>query len=381
MKKLLFVFSVSVFLITLTACSKNSTKDDSDFTPTTAPTVASEDSKEDVTDVVVTDTPTGGVEDTLTVRDFYPLTADTEYVYEGSGNEFAAYTMSVDFLDEEAGKLQTRTNNGGTETVRVLEFKDGKLYVSYTVNECYYRENFTDVTAKEGEADVLLMEPLIVGTRWSLSDGRDRYISGYDIDIQTPYGKYKALEVTTEEVNSQSKDYYVKGIGHVKSVFQSGGSEITSSLSKINKGTPFSRELEVYYPDADGKIYSERLPLTFHTGDVTREVINKVLKTEAPKDSYLPLISKNTRINSLYLGADGIVYVDFSLELVTEMNAGAGYELLILQSLTNTFGMYYGVGEVYLTIDGKPYESGHVLMKKGETLKVNMDNVISNNNR
>jgi spore germination protein GerM len=378
MKKLLLVFSVSVFLITLSACSKNSAKNDQDFTPTAAPTTtATEDTKEDVTGSVVTETPTGGLEDTLTVGDFYPLKADTEYVYEGTGNEFASFTMNVDFLDTVAGKLQTRTNNGGTETVRVLEMKDGKLVVNYTVDECYYRENFMDKAVPEKESEVLLMEPLIVGTSWTLPNGRRRYISGYDIVVQTPSGKYKALEVTTEDESSQTKDYYAKGTGLVKTVFQSEGIEMSSALSKINQNTPFSRELEVYYPDADGKIYAARLPLTFHTGDVTREVINEVLKADVPKASYLPLISKNTRIYSLYLGVDGIVYVDFSKELVTEMNAGAGYELLILQGLTNTFGMYYGAGEVYLTIDGKPYESGHVLMKKGETMKVNMDNVIT----
>jgi spore germination protein GerM len=55
------------------------------------------------------------------------------------------------------------------------------------------------------------------------------------------------------------------------------------------------------------------------------------------------------------------------------MNAGAAYESLILQSITNTLGNFYGVDEVYIMVEGKPYESGHILLKKGETLKVNMD--------
>jgi hypothetical protein len=316
------------------------------------------------------------LEDTLIIQDFYPLKADTEYIYEGTGNEYASYTMYVDFLDNEAEKLQTRTNNGGTETVRVLEFKNGKLYVNYTVNECYYRDNFMDKSVKEAEAEVLLMEPLIVGTQWTLPDGRKRYISGYDVEVKTPSGNYKALEVTTEQEDGKTKDYYARGTGLVKTVFQSGKLEVSSALSKMNKATPFTRIMDAYYPDSDGKLYLAQLSLSFHTGGITREIINKALQADAPKTSYLPLISKNTKINSLYLGLDGIVYVDFSPELVNEMNAGAGYELLILQGLTNTFGMYYGAGEVYLTIDGKPYESGHVLMKQGETMKVNMDNVI-----
>ena len=45
------------------------------------------------------------------------------------------------------------------------------------------------------------------------------------------------------------------------------------------------------------------------------------------------------------------------------MNAGAGGENLILQSIVNTFGNYYGE-KVYLTVDNKPYESGHIVLEK-----------------
>jgi hypothetical protein len=58
------------------------------------------------------------------------------------------------------------------------------------------------------------------------------------------------------------------------------------------------------------------------------------------------------------------------------MNAGSGYEAMILQCITNTLGNYYNTDQVYITIEGKPYESGHIVMKKGETFKVNYDNVI-----
>ena len=57
------------------------------------------------------------------------------------------------------------------------------------------------------------------------------------------------------------------------------------------------------------------------------------------------------------------------------MNAGSSFEALILQSLTNTLGNYYGVQEVYITIDGGPYESGHIIIEEGEPSTVNYDNV------
>jgi len=52
------------------------------------------------------------------------------------------------------------------------------------------------------------------------------------------------------------------------------------------------------------------------------------------------------------------------------MNAGVAFESYILRSVADTLGRYYDADEVYLTVNQKPYESGHVLMEVGETLKV-----------
>ena len=71
-----------------------------------------------------------------------------------------------------------------------------------------------------------------------------------------------------------------------------------------------------------------------------------------------------------------MVYIDLNKAFLTEMNAGALYEKMILQSIANTFGQYYNSEKVVLTIDNKLYESGHIVMKKGQYLKVNYDNAV-----
>ncbi len=390
MKKIQIILLSLTCMAMATACNagdKNNTKDAADQTdkaPGTSVTSPADDIKEDGSEPEDTktdgtdseETKDGGPVDLLGSQDFYPLKADTEYVYEGSGNEYASFTTYVDYLDPTGGRLQTRTNNGGTETVRVLEFKDGKLYITRIVNESYYRDNLLD-SETEGEAEILLMEPLVPGTGWTLPDGRKRTITAADVLIDTPTGKYQALEVTTEGEDSTTKDYYAKNTGLVKSVFTSGDLEVSSTLSSINKDVPLTRDIIVYYPDSDGNIYTESKSISFRTNDITREVLSEALKAEVPKPSHLPLLSKNANINSLYLGEDRIVYLDLSSEFIKESNTGAGFEQLLLQSIANTFGMYYSAEEIYLTIDGKPYESGHILLKKGETIKVNLDQVIT----
>lgn len=372
MKRIITTVSLILLLTFMNGCSKNNqnqTEPQVTPAPTTAPTVTApaETATEDTA---------GEVTGELTVMDYFPLAADTEYVYEGQGNEFAAYNQVTDFLDAQNNRIQTRTNNGGTETVRVIEIKDGKVTVIKALNECYYRENLLTAAVAGDDAEVLLMEPLVQGTQWTLPDGRKRSITAVDVTVDTLSGSYQAIEVTTESTDSISKDYYAPQVGLVKSVFGSGDMEVSSILKEIKTDTPFTQMISIFYPDADEKIYVEQLPLEFRTNDDTKQILQAAICNEASKDSYLPLASINTKINSLYLGEDNIVHIDFSKELVSDMNAGAGYEALILQSITDTLGNYYGVSEVLITMEGKPYESGHILMKEGETFKVDYNNVV-----
>ena len=364
MKKLMLSAGIIMLLVSLNGCNKNA-QNNEDITGVPTPTLQP----------TVTLPAQENAEDTYALADYFPMLADTEYIYEGKGNEYAAFHRVTDFLDAEINRIQTRTNNGGTETVRVIEIKDGKIQIIKDINESYYRENIIEEDA-DSEVEVLLMEPLKKGTEWTLTEGRKRYISSMEVDVVTPSGDYKTIEVTTESADGVTKDYYAPKVGLVKSMFEAGDMEVSSTLSEIKTNTPYTQMIDIFYPDADEKIYTEPMTLTFHTGDDTKSILQEALSKETTKVSYLTLASVNTKINGLYLGEDGIVHVDFSSELVSDMNAGSGYEVLILQSIANTLGNYYGVQEVMITMEGKPYESGHILMKEGETFKVNMEDVV-----
>ena len=308
----------------------------------------------------------------LTIKDYFSFNENSQYVYEGKGNEYAAFNVFVDYLAE--NRVQLRTNNGGTEVVKVLENKDGKLTMLLSRAECYYRENLTQSPSSKEE--VLLKEPLIKGTTWTLSDNRKRYISNVDVEVTTPLGKYKALEVTTENKEGKNLDYYAPNVGLVKTAFVLNSDEITSSLSKIEKDKAFTQTVKFYYPNVnDDKLYFVNKQLSFKTNDITKMIFESAFK-DSPKEDLGKVLGPNVKIKSLYLNKDNRVYVDFTKELISEMNAGSGYEGLILQSITNTLGAYYGVDSVYVTIEGSPYSSGHIMMKKGESFTVDYKNSV-----
>ncbi|HHU71918.1 MAG TPA: GerMN domain-containing protein [Clostridiales bacterium] len=376
MKKTYIIISIIVTLLMLTGCQKaNSEQDPSptlEPTPSAVPVVTaspSDDTSEEPEDV------NKDHNNRYTIEDYYIIEPDTEYVYEGSGMEYASYNIFLDYYDEDTKRYQTRTDNGGTVSGKVMEIKDGKLLLLHSEGEFYYRDNLLNINLGN-TSEILLMEPLVKGTEWTLADKSKRYISEVDVKIETELGSYEALEVTTKYEDSITKDYYAPGVGFVKSIFTTEDNyQVTSTLKEMNK-TPLVQEISLFYPNQDGKIYVYNEPITFHTNDITRLVLEKTIKDRVIKNEELPLMGINTKIKSMYLGKDMIVYIDFSKEFIDEMNAGAAYESLILQSITNTLGNYYGADEVYIMVEGKPYESGHILLKKGETLKVNMDLVV-----
>jgi len=307
---------------------------------------------------------------TSKIEDYYPFKKDVKYMYAGIGNEYATYTVNVDYL---SGNLQQiRTDNGGSEVVKVLQIKDGELRIIMSKGEVYYRENFTSKVNDKPE--ILLKEPLTKGNTWTLLDGSIRTITNLKVDITTPLDSYECIEVSTVKKNNTIKEYYAANIGLVKTISTSNGVEVSSSLSKIIENTPLLQNVKFYYPNGnDGINYITDKKLRFNTNDITKEVFRKSFM-QAPNESLGGLISANTKIKSLYLNSDNMVYIDFSKEFRQKMNAGSGYESQILQCITNTLGDYYMVKKVYITVEGEPYSSSHIAMKKGEAFIVDYKN-------
>jgi len=377
-KKITFTLLISTFLIFSYGCKKDNIKNNENNTQNSQNESILNENKNNNPAVEPKDNNANiGVNENTsnnakyTIKDIYPFNLNTLYTYEGKGNEYASFTVWVDYIKND--KIQLRKNNGGTEIANVLEYKNGELKLIYSKEETYYREDFT--SKKPNTDEILLKEPIVKGTSWNVSNDRKRYISNINIDVDTPLGTFKAVEVTTEGKDFKDIDYYVPQKGLVKSLYTSKDMEVTSSLKKIQNNASLVQTVKFYYPNIDDdKLYYIDKNLTFKTNDITKFAFEKAFK-ESPNASLGKPLSPNAKINSLYLNND-TVYVDFNKNFITEMNAGSGYESLILQSIVNTLGGYYGVDKVYITIENKPYSSGHIEMKKGEVFKVDTKNLV-----
>ncbi len=304
--------------------------------------------------------------------DYFPILENTSYSYSGDGNEYAAYTTNIDYTSTD--KYQLRINNGGTVMVEVIGIDDNQVQLLYSQGETYHRENFLDKTNESSE--ILLKGPIEKGTTWTLSDGSTRSITAVDVDLETGSGTYSAIEVTTEATNYSSVDYYAKDVGLIKTISTGIGYEVTSTLDSIEEDAQLVQNIAFHYPNInDGNIYYLSREIAFNTNDVTRLVLQQAYKDDVP-EGVGPVFTTNTKINWYYLNQDGMVYIDLSSDYISEMNAGAGYEAMMLQCIANTFGGYYSIDRVILTIDGGLYESGHIALEEFEYLTADLENSV-----
>src|SRR5665648_701166 len=205
----------------------------------------------------------------LNVEDYFPIKDNVKYVYEGLGNEYAAYDVYIEYTAQ--GLVQQRVDNGGTVTARVYEVKDGKLTRLFSRGETYYRENMLD--RSDETKGVLLMEPLEAGTTWKLADGSERTITKVDADVTTPLGSYKAIEVVSKGKNDTVTDYYVKDIGLVKTVMTGQDYEISSSLKEIEENANRIELIQFYFPGDNDKLNKVEKEVSFRTNDETGQIL------------------------------------------------------------------------------------------------------------
>lgn len=298
------------------------------------------------------------------IGDYFPFEENKISSYLGKGSEYADQKVYVEYIDGD--KIQFKIENPGTNMVKVLENKNGELKEVYIEGEFYHIENM--INANTNSQDVLLKEPLILGNTWD-SLGFKKEITAVDIEVETPLKTFESLEVTTFlENGALSKEYYSKGIGLVKKTFIDGDMKIESILEK-EENQARRYEIKSYYPNAlDGKIVEVQREIAFNTNDRIEEILESIMK-DSVEDNYLQLISDNTNINSLYLDRNSwAIEIDFSKEMIEDLNLGASLEYDVLDSIAKTLGSIYDVDKVFIKVDGKEYNSGHIRLEKNEPI-------------
>ncbi len=300
-----------------------------------------------------------------TVKDYFPMKADTQYEYETITGRESRHSIYATYLNDDT--IQRRYSYGIYNPTELITYKDGKIVLIFADPQFNYFEQIP--TELYNRNDILLQEPLDKGAKWFMNTNIQCEVTGINVPVEVPYGKLDALEVTANVTDgSVKKFYYAKDIGLVKTVDQrANGQEDSYGLKEIKEGTSLTVNPQFFWydPVAD-EVKSEPRALNLNTNTD----IPKLLESELKK-GVKSLFTPNTKINSLEISRkESLLLLDLSSEFLSEMVAGSGVEQNLLQNITDTLGKFYETDKVQITIDGKRYESGHIIMEIGEYLDV-----------
>ena len=357
--------SASISVTTVTEAPSASSAD------TSAAPTASEATKPSET--LPSETAETTVPAVLTLADYFPILPDVSCRFDVSGGKDLPVSTYVEFTGQDT--IQIKYDNGTTIKHVLYAIRDGEVRIAVERSELYAREDLS-LLPSEGDGEILLKEPLKVGTTWYV-DGGIRSITDLKARVDTPAGSFSAIEVTTIGNDTATRQYYAPGIGLVKTI-RTGAFEDTSVLGTRTTGQPEPMNLTLYYPkmtDTKVVVTSEMTQAKLYSNDLLTDLLADCFRHPAETDT-MPLMSENTKIRSMSQDpVSGIVTIDFSKEFISEMNAGSETEAAILQCVANTAGSVYCASGVIITIDGQLYESGHIAFKQGESIAVDYYNV------
>ncbi len=302
------------------------------------------------------------------IESYFPIQQNIKYIYEVN-EQGLFYEVTSDYTSEDMIQLRVRGNED--VIISLIQVKDGKAINKISMEEKYFRQNilnFSEQGNNGNKTEILLMEPFIVGTEWITEDSK-RKITNVESKVETAIGTYDAIEVTTKANNKTTVDYYAKNIGLIKSVIITGDKTTTVVLKEIQKNSSLVEEIQYYYPDYKKMKISCKTHVTeFQTNEspelVITENYKKILFGEHS------VLTKNTKINNISYNKDKTLHIDFNNFLIDDTKHKSLYEGMVLQSITNTYGRFYGADQVRFTIENEDYKSKHIKLNQ-RPLKVN----------
>lgn len=139
------------------------------------------------------------------------------------------------------------------------------------------------------------------------------------------------------------------------------------------KKTEVDKSIRMYLYNAksDKIVYFDKT-IKVTDGALVTAIIETFKEDTSNEYSTLP---KDVAVKSAKLDkSKDLLTVNFGSKFVNTMNLGSGIETQTIKSIVNTLGYNFGISNVYITVDGKSYSSGHIIMKEGEAFKVSYEN-------
>ena len=288
-------------------------------------------------------------------KEYFPPNSNSMYIYRCFNNNLINFKSSIDYFND--SKIQVRFDNGITNTVNIYEYTDEGIKLSFQIGNTYCHQNF--LNESNNINNYLIKDPIVKNNMWLLSDGSKRCITNVDIEVKTQFNLFpSAIEIVTISKNNSnfSVDYYVLGIGLVKSIYYMKKiGFLYCELEDILENSPYSKNVKIYYPDENlNTIWYSNKTLNYNTNEDITLGFSKLFET--PPLGLLPIINRNTKINKIYYNyKSNFAHIDFYSGIINNLKENTIKPKIFFDCIYHTLKNYYQTEKIYITINNHPY--------------------------
>ena len=96
-------------------------------------------------------------------------------------------------------------------------------------------------------------------------------------------------------------------------------------------------------------------------GDLPLKAMEELIKGPSEGSELKPVLPKETKVRSVKV-EDNIAYVNFSKDLIDNLNVGSSGEIIVISAIANTLTEFPGIDKVQILIEGEKTETlaGHI---------------------
>lgn len=307
----------------------------------------------------------------LNVRDFLSenahfITFEQTNLLKNKVEELKSY-MEFSQTQKNSLRVQYRIlSNINAPIIKVFECDDNQLRIVYEKSKIGY--TYSRLNEKNSD-EILLKAPVAIGTSWEVKEGISKIVS-LDTIITTPLETLVTVEVNTQfNDGSSRKQYFLKDIGLIAEYNFDKDNVPTQSFiaSGFEEDHAFDQTVRFYYADeSDNTVKYISRVISIKPNTDLRKVFAEKLSLPPSKSSLFGLTS-SVKIRSIRLSKNTVT-VDFSSELVTQMDLTRFQERALQEALADTFTEYFQCKRFIMLVDGKSYESRHMFMMEGEAV-------------
>jgi len=314
-------------------------------------------------------------EESSQIYEYFPFSANVLYSYTSEDHALASYKIYNTIIsDSRLQRLLAPEVETYSRQTEVFEVANGELRL---INGDTYIYHYEDLTLQLPAKDMLLLkEPLTLGAKWNITDVDTAEVTGVDVTVDTPAGRFKTLEVTCLfSTGFTQRDYYAKGIGLVKTEYGSDtSSPITSILSEYTEKTDYIASYTHFSPDyATGDINISTGHIKITTNYILADIINSILFDPDEDGGHGAYLTSGTLTGMSLSPAMSSVTLTFNDGIYKQGYASFDEEYAALSSIALTVGNLVGADYVHINVDGKPYSGQFVQKTEDEYFIANLD--------